>query len=109
MNSKAVWAPIEIYVPKTSFKFVLGPPPPGGPCLTFRLMFSFFDEFWPTRESFGMARGPRFWALGVDSGPRGGAFGGDLGPPKIIKHIFVFIGAMFNLALPWCLGIDLPG
>ncbi len=23
-----------------------------------------------------MARGPRFWALGVDSGPRGGAFEG---------------------------------
>ncbi len=36
---------------------------------------------WPTRESFGMARGgPRFWALGVDSGPRGGAFEGILDP-----------------------------
>ncbi len=60
-------------------------------CLTFRLIFCFFVEVWPTRESFGMARGPRFWALGVDSGPRGGAFEGIL-DPKIIEHIF-FIGA----------------
>jgi hypothetical protein len=51
-------------------------------CLTVRLIFCFFVEFWPARESFGMARGLRFWALVVDSGPRGGAFEGILGPPK---------------------------
>ena len=44
--------------------------------------FLFFVEFWPTRESFGMARGPRFWPLGVDSGHRGGAFGAIFDPPK---------------------------
>jgi hypothetical protein len=54
-------------------------------CLTFRLMFYLFVEFWPTRESFGMARGLRFWALEVDAGPRGGAFEGILDLPKIIK------------------------
>ncbi len=53
-----------------------------GACLTCRLMYVVIVEFWPTRESFGMARGPRFWALGVDSGPRGGAFEGALDPPK---------------------------
>ncbi len=37
-----------------------------------------------------MARGPRFWALGVDSGPRGGAFEGIMDPQKIIKNIFLF-------------------
>ncbi len=47
----------------------------------------FAVEFWPTRESFGMARGPPFWALGLDSGPREGAFEGMLDPPEIIKHI----------------------
>jgi hypothetical protein len=41
-----------------------------------------FVEFWPIRASFGMARGPRFWALGVDSGPREGAFEGILDPQK---------------------------
>jgi hypothetical protein len=44
-------------------------------------VFLFF-ELWPTRESFRMARGLRFWALGVDSGPRGGAFEGILDPPN---------------------------
>ncbi len=41
------------------------------PALTFRLILYLFVDFWQTRESFGMARGLRFWALGVDSGPRG--------------------------------------
>ncbi len=60
------------------------------PCLTFRLIVSLFVEFWPTRESLGMARGLRFWALGVDSGPRGGAFEGILDPPKIIKTTYFY-------------------
>ncbi len=55
-------------------------------CLTFRIIFLFLVEFWPTRESFGMARGPRFCALGVDSGPRGGAFEGFWTPPNNKKH-----------------------
>ncbi len=57
--------------------------------LTFRLCFLFVD-FWPTRESFGMARGPRFWAQGVDSGPRGGAFEGILDPQPIITNIYLY-------------------
>ena len=44
-------------------------------------MFYLFVKFWPTRESFGMARGPRFWAPGV--------LEGILDPSKIIKHICV--------------------
>ncbi len=44
--------------------------------------FYLFVECWPTRESFGMARGPRLWALGVDSGPRGGSFDRILDPHK---------------------------
>ncbi len=40
-----------------------------------------------------MARGPRFWALGVDSGPRGGAFKGILDPPTSFKKQRFFIGA----------------
>ncbi len=58
--------------------------------LTFRLIFDLFVEFLPTRESFGVARGPRFWALGVDSGPRGVAFEGIWDPPKIIKHKYLY-------------------
>ncbi len=69
--------------------------------LTFRLvllLFLFsvhfvFVEFRPTRESFGMAGGPRFWALGVDSGPRGGAFEGVVGPPRNNAKYMYFIGA----------------
>ncbi len=34
-----------------------------------------------------MARGPRFWALGVDFGPRGGAFEGIVDPKNNNKHI----------------------
>ncbi len=56
----------------------------------FDSLFISFVEFWPARESFGMARGLRFWALGVDSGPRGGAFEGISDPPKIIQHICVY-------------------
>ncbi len=55
-----------------------------------------FVVVWPTRESFGMARGPRFWALGIDPGPRGGAFEGMLNPQQIITNIF-FIGAQTDL------------
>ncbi len=51
-------------------------------CLTFRLICYLFVEFWPIRASFGMARGLRFWALGVDSGPREGAFEGIWDPTK---------------------------
>ena len=55
----------------------------GVPDLSTRLKKQmFFDEFWPTQESFGMARGLRFWALGADSGPRGRAFEWVLDPPK---------------------------
>ncbi len=39
-----------------------------------------------------MARGPRFWALGVDSWPRGGALEGVWDPQKIIKT-YLSIGA----------------
>ena len=73
-------------------------------CLTFRLIFYFFVEFWPTRESFGMARGPRFWALGVDSGPRGGAFEGILDPPKN-NNIYIYIVLLVpkrRLRSVWC-------
>jgi hypothetical protein len=58
-----------------------------------RLIFCFFDEFWPTRESFGLARGRRFGSPGGDSGPQGGAFEGILDPSKIIKdtHIYIYI------------------
>jgi hypothetical protein len=59
------------------------------PDLSIKLLF--FVEFWPTRESFGMARGLRFWALGVDSGPRGGAFEGILDPPKLYKIYFLLV------------------
>ncbi len=48
-------------------------------------VFTDFAEFWTTRESFGMARGLRFWALGVDSGPRGGAVEGILDPQILIS------------------------
>ena len=58
-------------------------------CLTFRLIFYLFVEFWPTRESFGMARGPRFWALGIDSGPRGGAFEGIVDPQNNKKYMLI--------------------
>ncbi len=61
------------------------------PCLTFRLIFLFcVDEFWPTGESFGMARGPRFGAQGFDSGPRGGAFEGILDPQQIIENMYLY-------------------
>ncbi len=53
--------------------------------------FYLFVEFWPTRESFGMAQGPRFWALGVDAGPRGGAFEVALDPQNNKKRIFVLV------------------
>ncbi len=36
-----------------------------------------------------MARGPRFWALGVDSGPRGGAVEGILDPNNNKTNIFI--------------------
>jgi hypothetical protein len=52
--------------------------------------FDFFVELWPTRESLGMARGLRVWALGVDSGPRGGAVEGIVDPPKMIKNIYLY-------------------
>ena len=39
-----------------------------------------------------MARGPRFWALGVDCGPRGGAFEGILDPPKNNKkYMYLYL------------------
>ena len=48
-----------------------------------------------------MARGPRFWALGVDSGPRGGAFEVIVDPPKS-QIIYSFIGAQMALeSIPW--------
>ncbi len=53
--------------------------------------FDFIVEFWPTRESFAMGRGLRFWALGVDSGPRGGACEGILDPRFFFKHIFLLV------------------
>ncbi len=46
-----------------------------------------------------MARGPRFWALGVDSGPRGGAFEGVWDPPKTIKNTCIFISAQHGLRI----------
>ncbi len=58
----------------------------------FRIIFYLLGEVWPTRESFGMPRGPRFWPLGVDYGPRGGAFEGFVDPKNNEKHMF-FIGA----------------
>ncbi len=51
--------------------------------------FLFFVEFWPTRESFGMARGLPFWALGVDTGPRGRAFEWILDPRTNTKYICI--------------------
>jgi hypothetical protein len=50
-----------------------------------------FVGVWPTRESFGMARGPRFWALGVDSGLRGEAFEGLLEPQSDKTYIYIYI------------------
>ncbi len=38
-----------------------------------------------------MARGPRFWALGVDSGPRGGACEGILDPKNNEKLVFLLV------------------
>ncbi len=61
------------------------------PCLTFRLIFIFFVEVWPARESFGMARGPRFKALGADSGPRGGVLRGFGTPTNNKKYICVLV------------------
>ncbi len=72
-------------------------------CLTFRLIFYLLAEIWPTRESFGMARGPRVWALGVDSGPRGRACDVILDPPPtlISKNVFFVLvpkGRLRNIA-----------
>ncbi len=38
-----------------------------------------------------MARGPRFWPLGVDSGPRGWAFEGILDPSQNHNYIYIFL------------------
>jgi hypothetical protein len=60
-------------------------------CLTFRLLVLLFGEFWPTRDSFGMARGLRFWALGIDSGTRGNAFEGILDPQNNKTYVFLLV------------------
>jgi hypothetical protein len=56
-----------------------------------------------TRESFGMAGGLRFWALGVDSGPRRGAFEGILDPPNN-TNTYMLIGAQTapTVAVSYC-------